>query len=274
MSFKTVTLAASSTAGVAVLTLSRKSKKNAISKAMYLEIQAALLAAQHDDSTKALVLTGAGDYYSSGNDLSNFAVMQHPQEMAKVSKAMCYEFVDSFISFNKPLVAAVNGPAIGIPVTTLGLCDVRIAVPTATFHTPFKALAQAPEGCSSFMFPRIMGKDVAHEMLDGGRILSAAEAKACNFVSEIVERPELLPRAEALGAELAAEGAERFWAAEAGLDQQLRIVNQREVDVLEKAWVSHDCFDALAKYLGSRGKTGPALLFRGLNATRGLWERK
>ena len=67
------------------------------------------------------------------------------------------KFVGSFIDFPKPLVAAINGPAVGIPVTLLGLFDIVYATDRATFHTPFMQLGQSPEGCSSFMFPRIMG---------------------------------------------------------------------------------------------------------------------
>ena len=67
------------------------------------------------------------------------------------------KFVGSFIDFPKPLIAAINGPAVGISVTVLGLFDIVYATDRATFHTPFMELGQSPEGCSSFTFPRIMG---------------------------------------------------------------------------------------------------------------------
>ena len=67
------------------------------------------------------------------------------------------KFVAHFIDFPKPLIAAVNGPAVGISVTVMGLFDMVYASDKATFHTPFMELGQSPEGCSSFMFPRIVG---------------------------------------------------------------------------------------------------------------------
>lgn len=77
--------------------------------------------------------------------------------MAEESAKRMTTFVAAFIDFSKPLIAAVNGPCIGIAATTLGLCDQVYASPTAWFQTPFSQLGQSPEGCSSYTFPKMMG---------------------------------------------------------------------------------------------------------------------
>ena len=252
--------------------LSRPRQKNAFTLVMYTELTECLKTLSRDSSVGSVVLTGEGDYYSSGNDLSNFSQLMHPREMARRAKATCYDFVDAFVSFRKPLIGAVNGPAIGIAVTTLGLCDVRLCVPSATFHTPFKALGQAPEGCSSFMFPRLMGPEVARQVLDDGRRLTAAEALTCGFISQIVDKSPWTSLVDT-ALDVAQSTTQRFIDKELDLVTQLRQVNQREVDVLEKAWVSPECFDALSGYLMSRKKKAAANVLRGLNATRIVWDR-
>ncbi|NWH61310.1 ECI2 isomerase, partial [Geococcyx californianus] len=138
--------------------LNRPDKKNAINIKMYREIIKALEEAGKTDSTIA-VITGNGDYYSSGNDLTNFINVPSGgmEKMAKDGAVLLKDFVGHFIDFPKPLIAVVNGPAVGIIVTVLGLCDIVYATDRATFHTPFSHLGQSPEGCSSYLFPKIMG---------------------------------------------------------------------------------------------------------------------
>ena len=149
---------------IAIITLNRPKKKNAFTEASYNEVAAQLRSADKDESVKAIVITGNGDYYSSGNDLSNFSKLMHPVTMAKAGRNILYDFVDAFL-IRTPLVAAVNGPAFGIAVTTLGLCDEVIAAKSTKLKTPFAELGQAPEGCSSYTFPAIMGNEAANRIL-------------------------------------------------------------------------------------------------------------
>ncbi|XP_008505603.1 enoyl-CoA delta isomerase 2 isoform X2 [Equus przewalskii] len=180
------TLVVTSEDGITKIMLNRPSKKNAVNLQMYQEIVLALKAASQDDST-ITVLTGNGDYYSSGNDLTNFTNTSpgEIQEKAKNSLILVREFVGCFIDFPKPLIAVVNGPAVGIAVTLLGLFDIVYASDRATFHTPFSRLGLHPEGCSSYTFPKIMGPTKATEMLIFGKKLTAEEACAQGLVTEV-----------------------------------------------------------------------------------------
>ena len=98
---------------VALITLNRPKKKNAFSKLMYNELEQAIRSASLNEAVSVIMLTGAGDYYSSGNDLSNFSEMKHPLTIAKEAKEILFSFVDCFITCQKPIIVAVNGPAIG-----------------------------------------------------------------------------------------------------------------------------------------------------------------
>lgn len=98
---------------VAIITLDRPRKKNAFSKAMYKELEMALRSASENSAVKVIMLIGSGDYYSSGNDLSNFSEIKHPLTIAKEARQVLFSFVDSFVTCTKPIVVAVNGPAIG-----------------------------------------------------------------------------------------------------------------------------------------------------------------
>nr|XP_031543923.1 enoyl-CoA delta isomerase 2, mitochondrial isoform X2 [Vicugna pacos] len=171
---------------ITTITFNRPAKKNAITTQMYRDIMLALQAASKDDSVLT-VLTGNGDYYCSGNDLTNFTDIPPggPEEKARTNAVLLREFVDYFIDFPKPLVAVVNGPAVGISVTILGLFDLVYASDRATFHTPFSPLGLSPEGCSSYTFPKMMGPSKAAEMLIFGRKLTAQEACAQGLVTEV-----------------------------------------------------------------------------------------
>lgn len=167
--------------GITKITFNRPAKKNAISFQMYQDIMRALKKASTDNSV-ITVFTGTGDYYSSGNDLNNLT--NDAGEIA-TSARLLREFVNCFIDFPKPLVAVVNGPAVGIAVTLLALFDAVYASDRATFNTPFIQLAQIPEACSTYTFPKIMGPAKAAEMLLFGKKLTAREAWAQGLVTEV-----------------------------------------------------------------------------------------
>ncbi|XP_078124174.1 enoyl-CoA delta isomerase 2 isoform X2 [Sander vitreus] len=244
---------------ITTIKLNRPAKKNAITTEMYNDIIAALEQAAKDDSV-ITVFTGAGDFYCSGNDLSNFTKIPEGgvDEMARRGGDLLREYVKAYIDFPKPLVAVVNGPAVGISVTVLGLFDLVYATDRATFHTPFSQLGQSAEGCSSYTFPKIMGSAKASEMLLFNKKLTAAQAcdlrlvtevfPDSSFQSEVWSRlkayAKLPPNSLALSKQLI-RSMEK---------DRLHAVNDAEVERLMERWTSDECFNAVMSFFQAKAK--------------------
>ncbi|XP_004312409.1 enoyl-CoA delta isomerase 2 isoform X1 [Tursiops truncatus] len=245
--------------GITTITLNRPDKKNALTTQMYHDIILALEAASKDDSA-ITVLTGNGDYYCSGNDLTNFTDIPPGgvEEKARSGAVLLRDFVDCFIDFPKPLVAVVNGPAVGISVTILGLFDIVYATDRATFHTPFSHLGQSPEGCSSYTFPKIMGPSKATEMLVFGKKLTAREACTQGLVTEVFPDStfqkevwvrlkaysKLPPNAMRISKQVI-RNTEK---------EKLHAINAEESNVLRERWLSDECMNAVVSFLSKKAK--------------------
>uniref|UniRef100_A0A8C6SYE7 Enoyl-CoA delta isomerase 2 n=1 Tax=Neogobius melanostomus TaxID=47308 RepID=A0A8C6SYE7_9GOBI len=226
---------------------------------MYDEIVTALEQAGKDNSVLT-VFTGAGDFYCSGNDLTNFTKIPDGgvELMAKQAGELLRKYVKAYIDFPKPLVAVVNGPAVGISVTALGLFDLVYATERATFHTPFSQLGQSAEGCSSYTFPKIMGNAKASEMLLFNKKLTAAQACDFGLVTEVFPDSSfnsevwtrlksyaaLPPNSLALSKQLI-RSTER---------ERLHAVNDAEVELLVERWTSDECFTAIMNFFQSKAK--------------------
>jgi enoyl-CoA hydratase/carnithine racemase len=129
----------------AVLTIrfDRPEKKNALTRAMYARVVAALRDAEADSSLRVAVLTGTGNFFTSGNDIGDFQVRATASEPRDGSP-----FLAALSGFGKPLIGAVNGPAIGVGTTMLAHCDLIVAARSARFVMPFTALGLVPEAAS------------------------------------------------------------------------------------------------------------------------------
>ncbi|XP_041816942.1 enoyl-CoA delta isomerase 2, mitochondrial isoform X2 [Chelmon rostratus] len=244
---------------ITTIKLNRPAKKNAITTEMYNDIIAALEQAAKDDSV-ITVFTGAGDFYCSGNDLTNFTKIPEGgvEETARRGGDLLRKYVKAYIDFPKPLVAVVNGPAVGISVTLLGLFDLVYATERASFHTPFSQLGQSAEGCSSYTFPKIMGPAKASEMLLFNKKLTAAQACELGLVSEVFPDSsfqsevwtrlkayaKLPPNSLALSKQLI-RSMEK---------ERLHAVNDAEVERLVERWTSDECFNAVMNFFQARAK--------------------
>ncbi|XP_054841835.1 enoyl-CoA delta isomerase 2 [Eublepharis macularius] len=235
--------------------LNRPDKKNAINLVMYGEIMQALDKAAKDDSTLT-VITGCGDYFSSGNDLNNFA--ENVDELMKDSGKWLAKFIHNFVDFPKPLVAMVNGPAIGIAATLLGLCDMVYATDRATFHTPFSQLGLSPEGCSSYTFPKIMGAAKANEMLLFNKIITADEAYTKGLVTEVFAdntfQGEVWTRLKAY-ANFPKNSLAISKQLMRNVDKEiLHAVSLQESKLLVKRFFSEECMSGLQRFFQKRSK--------------------
>jgi len=245
--------------GLRVIKFNRPAKKNAFLKESYDEVVAALKEAAECPKTVITATTGAGDFYSSGNDLSNFSNIQGDiHQLAKESGVLLNVFVSAFIDFPKPLVAVVNGPAVGISVTVLPLYDAVYSTDRATFHTPFSNLGQSPEGCSTYTFPRIMGPGKASEMLLFNKKVPAQEAERIGLVTEVLPaasfEQEIWQRLRQ-HAQLPVKSLVYSKELSRDIDRaELHKVNDAECDRLVERWTSEDCINAIMKFFAAKSK--------------------
>jgi enoyl-CoA hydratase/carnithine racemase len=168
---------------IRTLRINRPDKKNALTSSMYAAMAEALTSANGRDDIRCIVIAGVPGAFSAGNDLAEFA------EMAKSGEGLALpviDFLHALARCEKPLVAAVQGLAVGVGTTMLMHCDHVIAGNDARFSTPFVGLALVPEAASSLLAPRLMGQRRAFELLVMGRPLDAAGAQACGLVNAVV----------------------------------------------------------------------------------------
>ncbi|WP_153099372.1 enoyl-CoA hydratase [Paraburkholderia hayleyella] len=167
--------------GVLTLTFNRPDKKNAITAAMYQTLADSLVGAQNDTGVRVILIRGSGGAFSAGNDLDDFARSPMLGEQAPA-----IQFLRAISTAEKPLVAAVEGVAVGIGTTLLLHCDLVYAAESATFSLPFTQLGLCPEAASSLLLQRVAGYQLAAEKLLLGEAFDAAEAHRMGFVNRVL----------------------------------------------------------------------------------------
>ncbi len=189
--------------GVLQITLSRPEKKKALTRAMYGALVDGLERAERDDAIRVVLLTGSGDSYSAGNDIADFRTTETLGEVPGGAT----QFGDRILRSSKPIIAAVNGLAVGIGATMLLHCDLVYAAETARFRAPFVDLGLVPELASSLLLPRLAGYHRAAELFLLGRFFTAAEAREIGLVNRVLSPAELLPQALEVARSIAAKPA-------------------------------------------------------------------
>jgi enoyl-CoA hydratase/carnithine racemase len=185
-------------AGVLSVGFNRPEKRNALTAAMYAAMADALAAADSDDAIRAILFHGSESVFTAGNDLDDFLQRPPAGEDAPV-----FRFLMAVARARKPLVAAVNGPAVGLGTTLLLHCDLVFAADNARFSMPFTQLGLVPEFASSYLLPLLAGYQRAAEMLLLGDPFDAKTAREAGFVTRVLPAAETRPAAQAAAERLA-----------------------------------------------------------------------
>ena len=211
--------------GVAMIEIARPEKKNALTMDMYDAMAAALKAAAENPAVRAMLITGQPGIFTSGNDLEDF-MQRPPQGM----DSPVFRFIKAMLDFDKPVVAAVTGAAIGIGTTLLLHCDFVYVADNARLAMPFASLGLVPEFASSLLVPSLMGQRKAAEKLMLGDPFTAEEAVESGIANAVLPADEVLPHARRV--------AERF--------NSLPPSAVRQTKQLMKRWSAETVLSAVA----------------------------
>ena len=202
---------------IAHLVINRPDKRNALTTPMYLQLTSYLAEAEHDANVRVILFRGEGGHFSAGNDLADF-LNQPPID----ADSPVMKFLFAVASAHKPLVAAVEGVAVGIGTTLLLHCDLSYAARDAKFSLPFVNLGLVPEAASSLLLPQLCGHARAAELLLLGEPFSADTAKDCGIITGMTGVGEALATAEQAARKLAAKPPAALRASKALLKRHLR----------------------------------------------------
>ncbi len=257
--------------GALTLRMNQPKRLNGWTYEMMEALKEAFVDAAGDPQVKVLILTGTDPYYSAGVNLAGTIKLSHPRKLRAMIIEHNQALFDAFLDFPKPILAVVNGPAIGATVTSGTLCDEIIASEKATFSTPFAKLGITKEGCSSVLFERIMGENNAKRMLEKEAWSpSGAEAKEIGLAKWCVPHERLLDEAQDIAQAWIEQKRKRTFRG-SFTKEELGEVNAAESVALADAFLDTPFLESQFKFLWSRKKRVPALMFFALRHTRPLW---
>lgn len=232
------------------LTLNRPEKKNALTMAMYNALADGLNAAAAEPGVRVAVLTGKGDAFTAGNDIQDF--LQSPPTGADdpVSR-----FLKALADFPKPLIAAVNGTAVGIGTTLLLHCELAYAARSASFQLPFLKLALVPEAASTLLLPLTAGYRKAAELVLLGDSFDPETARQCGLLNGVVDDGELEAKVSEIAARIAAMPPEAVRQTKALMKTSGKAVAEamaREGEVFMTRLRSPEAIEALTAFMEKR----------------------
>ena len=242
--------------GVLSIRLDRPDKRNALTNAMYGAMADALQRAAVEEAVRCVLITGSGGVFTAGNDLGDFVRIASGE--LKRADLQVGRFLDALVRLDRPVVAAVEGTAVGVGTTLLLHCDLVYLSETAILSAPFVDLALVPEAASSLLLPARIGHARAFAMFALGESLSAAEALALGLANRVLGVAELLPHAQAAARALAAKAPEAVRATK-------RLMRDRDViaarlavesEVFHRQLASDEARAAFAAFAARRSAVG------------------
>jgi 2-(1,2-epoxy-1,2-dihydrophenyl)acetyl-CoA isomerase len=247
--------------GVGLIQLNRPEKMNAIGALTRRQLGEAIKQAERDDAVRVVVLTGSGRAFCSGADVTEMvagAGMRTPEDVGNVLRNEYMPMLTRLRTMPKPVIAAMNGPAVGIGASYALACDIRIATPEAYLMEAFVNIGLAPDGGVSWLLPRLAGTGVAYEMFFTGKPLSAADAYRLGVINRIVPAEKLEVEVRELAAQLAAQPRLAMAAAKRAVNHALESSYEEALEFesyLQEAQAgSQEFVDGVKAFLARRKK--------------------
>jgi 2-(1,2-epoxy-1,2-dihydrophenyl)acetyl-CoA isomerase len=210
--------------GVGLIQLNRPEKMNAIGALTRKQLGDAIKQVERDDNVRVVVLTGSGRAFCSGADVTEMVgegSMRTAKDVGDVLRNEYMPMLTRLRTMPKPVIAAMNGPAVGIGASYALACDIRIATPEAYILEAFVNIGLAPDGGVSWLLPRMAGTGVAYEMFFSGKPLQAADAHRLGVINRLVPADQLETEVRELASHLAAQPRQAMAAAKRAVNHAL-----------------------------------------------------
>jgi 2-(1,2-epoxy-1,2-dihydrophenyl)acetyl-CoA isomerase len=247
--------------GVGLIQLNRPEKMNAIGALTRKQLGDAIKQVERDDAVRVVVLTGSGRAFCSGADVTEMVQdggMRTPEDVGNVLRNEYMPMLTRLRTMPKPVIAAMNGPAVGIGASYALACDIRIATPEAYILEAFINIGLAPDGGVSWLLPRLAGTGVAYEMFFTGKPLAAADAYRLGVINRLVPADKLEAEVRELAAQIASQPRQALAGAKRALVHALESSYEEALEfesyLQEAQAASAEFTEGVSAFLAKRAK--------------------
>jgi 2-(1,2-epoxy-1,2-dihydrophenyl)acetyl-CoA isomerase len=219
--------------GVGLIQLNRPEKMNAIGALTRKQLGDAIKQVERDENVRVVVLTGSGRAFCSGADVTEMARdggMRSPEDVGNVLRNEYMPMLTRLRTMPKPVIAAMNGPAVGIGASYALACDIRIATPEAYILEAFINIGLGPDGGVTWLLPRLCGTGIAYEMFFTGKPLAAADAHRLGVINRLVPADRLEAEVRELAGHLASQPRQAMAAAKRAVNHALESTYEEAVE--------------------------------------------